>query len=56
MPGHSSLPSADCVNLSAVPGIHCLTAYQRERRGWPGQAWDKPGHDDFAIGRLKPNR
>ena len=24
MPGHSSLPCADGVNLSAVPGIHVL--------------------------------
>src|SRR5260370_25012315 len=23
-PGHSSLPRADCVNLSAMPGIHVL--------------------------------
>jgi hypothetical protein len=22
MPGHSILPCADCVNLSAMPGIH----------------------------------
>jgi hypothetical protein len=24
MPGHSSLPCADCVDLSAMPGIHVL--------------------------------
>jgi hypothetical protein len=26
MPGHSSLFFADCVNLSATPGIHVLPA------------------------------
>src|SRR5260370_40529573 len=26
MPGHSSLLCADCVNLSAMPGIHVITA------------------------------
>jgi hypothetical protein len=25
-----------------VPGIHVLTVWQQERRGWPGQ----PGHDE----------
>jgi len=43
MPGRSSLPCADCVNLSAMPGIHVLAALKQERRGWPGQArpWRK---------------
>src|SRR3984885_8032650 len=36
MPGHSSLPCADCVNLSAMPGIHVLA--QQGRRGWPGRS------------------
>ena len=38
MPGHSSLPCADCVNLSAMPGIHVFTAWQQEGRGWPGRS------------------
>src|SRR6267143_2899557 len=42
MPGLSSLPCADCVNLSAMPGIHVLTAAQQESRGWPGQAHGCP--------------
>jgi len=36
LPGHSSLPCADCVNLSAMPGIHVLTLHKQERRGWSG--------------------
>jgi hypothetical protein len=38
MPGHSSLACADCVNLSAMPGIHVLAAPKQERRGWPGRS------------------
>jgi hypothetical protein len=30
MPGHSSLPCADYVNLSALPGIHVLTPAKQE--------------------------
>jgi len=37
MPGHSSLPCADCVNLSAMPGIHVFLC-RCPRRGWPGRA------------------
>src|ERR1039457_1565319 len=36
MPGHSSLPCADRVNLSAMPGIHVFLAAGVKRRGWPG--------------------
>jgi len=48
MPGLSSLPCADCVNWSAMPGIHVLTVFtvlKQERRGWPGRArpWRKGG-------------
>jgi hypothetical protein len=38
MPDHSSLPCADCVNLSAMPGIHVLAALRQGRRGWPGRS------------------
>src|SRR6266436_6414317 len=31
----SCLPCADCVNLSAMPGIHVLAALRQERRRWP---------------------
>src|SRR5580692_5406998 len=34
MPGHSS-PRADCVDLSAMPGIHVFTVVMERRRGWP---------------------
>ena len=40
MPGHSGLPCADCVNLSAMPGIHVLAP----RKTW--MAGTKPGHDE----------
>jgi hypothetical protein len=40
MPGHSSLPCADCVNLSAVPGIHVFLYSLKDVDGR-----DKPGHD-----------
>ena len=51
MPGHSGLPCADCVNLSATPGIHVFTAAQQERRGCPGhrRAGATP-----SFGRLCP--
>src|SRR5713226_2681340 len=32
MPGHSSLPGADYVNLSALPGIHVFP--ERENKTW----------------------
>ena len=35
MPGQSSLFCADCVDLSALPGLHVL-ALKQEGRGWPG--------------------
>ena len=41
MPGHSSLPCADCVNLSAMPGIHVLA--HSSKKDVDGR--DKPGHD-----------
>ncbi len=50
MPGHSSLPCADCVNLSAMPGIHVFTAWQ-ERRGWPGH---RRAEATPSFGRLCP--
>lgn len=28
IPGHSSLPCADCVNLPAMPGIHALVSFE----------------------------
>jgi len=37
MAGHRSLFCADCVNLSAMPGIDVLTVWRQERRGWPGR-------------------
>ena len=42
MPGHSSQACADCVNLSALPGIHvfCLNG----KKDVDGR--DKPGHDE----------
>ena len=40
MPGRSSLFYADCVNLSAIPGIHVLAAATKSVDGR-----DKPGHD-----------
>jgi len=42
MPGHSSLPCADCVNLSAIPGIHVLQRINKE--DVDGRV--KPGHDE----------
>ena len=41
MPGHSSLLCADCVNLSAMPGIHVLT----EQHAVDVDGRDKAGHD-----------
>src|SRR6266851_9428731 len=43
MPGHSSLPCADCVNLSAVPGIH---VFLRNLTTKTRMAGTKPGHDN----------
>jgi hypothetical protein len=45
MPGHSSLPCADYVNLPALPGIHVLVPGSKkvvDGRDKP----DKPGHDE----------
>jgi hypothetical protein len=36
MPGHSSLPCADGVNLSAMPGIHVLAAITEEKTWMAG--------------------
>ena len=33
MPGRSSLPCADCVNLPAMPGIHVLAANKKDVDG-----------------------
>src|ERR1700716_2970551 len=44
MPGHSSLPFADCVNLSAMPGIRVLT----DPRGKRVDGRAKPGHDELV--------
>src|SRR5216683_5161162 len=41
MPGRSSLPCADCVNLSAMPGIHILAASQAQ-------------HDRLAVEAADP--
>src|SRR5260370_40067193 len=56
MPGHSSLPCADCVNLSAMPGIHVLAAFKQERRGWPGRSpamteneSTRPDHESLTL-------
>jgi hypothetical protein len=44
MPGHSSLPCADGVNLSAMPGIHVLRS---DWKTW--MAGTTPGHDGKRI-------
>ena len=41
MPGHSSLLFADCVNLSAMPGIHVFIHSENDVDGR-----DEPGHDE----------
>src|SRR5260370_30397710 len=41
MPGHSSLSCADCVNLSAMPGIHVLKSCS----GKDVDGRDEPGND-----------
>jgi hypothetical protein len=38
MPGRSSLPCADCVNLASMPGIDVLAVVEQEKRGWPGRS------------------
>jgi hypothetical protein len=48
MPGHSGLLCADCVNLSALPGIHVLLSFCK---GKDVDGRDKPGHDEY----LSPN-
>ena len=58
MPGHSSLPCADCVNLFAMQRIY--EGIYEEKRGWLGGG---PAHDGrvshFKIGGYhhgpKPN-
>src|SRR5260370_42457533 len=45
MPGHSSLPCADYVDLSAMPGIHVLTTNKKD-----GDGRDEPGHDGKYFG------
>jgi hypothetical protein len=42
MPGHSSLPCADCVNLSAIPGIHVFLLFKRQ----DVDGRNKSGHDE----------
>jgi hypothetical protein len=42
MPGRSSQACADCVNLSAMPGIHVF-ARQLLKKDVDGR--DEPGHD-----------
>jgi hypothetical protein len=32
-----------------VPGIHVLTAFPQERRGWPGQARTSPAMTKKSI-------
>jgi hypothetical protein len=47
MPGHSNLPCADCVNLSAMPGIHVLLHVSKKT--W--MAGTMPGHDEKRVVR-----
>jgi hypothetical protein len=44
MPGHSSLPCADGIDLSALPGIHVFFLEVQDVDGR-----DKPGHDDLTL-------
>jgi len=44
MAGHSSLPCADCVNLSALPAIHDLTGSKKDV-----DARHKAGHDGVIL-------
>ena len=44
--GHSSLPRADCVDLSAVPAIH----RSKSIFGFLMDARVKPAHDELEIG------
>jgi uncharacterized membrane protein len=46
MAGHSSLPCADYVHLSALPAIHVLFAHRGKK---DVDARDKPGHDDQEM-------
>jgi len=48
MAGHSSLPGADYVHLSALPAIHVLPRDRKE----DVDARDKPGHDGRNVTRL----
>src|SRR5260370_37995263 len=45
MPGHSSLLCADCINLSAMPGIHVITAsaLAQWRRLWQSAGSNRYG-------------
>jgi hypothetical protein len=42
MPGHSSLPCADYVYLSAAPGIHVFLSFKRQ----DVDGRNKSGHDE----------
>ena len=42
MPGHSSLPCADYVYLSAPPGIHVFLSFKRQ----DVDGRNKSGHDE----------
>src|SRR5260370_17001150 len=55
MPGHSSLPCADCVNLSAMPGIHVFLICWRQKTWMAGTspAMTKIGRDDAAAPSLR---
>src|SRR6202030_3225701 len=44
MAGYSSLPCADCVNLSALPAIHGLTSSKKDV-----DARHKAGHDGVIL-------
>src|SRR6202011_2819742 len=46
MPGHSGLPCADRVNLSAMPGIRVLAQFTSVKTWMAGT---KPGHDEYVV-------
>jgi hypothetical protein len=48
MPGHSSPPCADYVDLSALPGIHVFTT--DKKKDVDGR--DEPGHDEQECSDL----
>ena len=49
MPGRSSLPCADCVNLSAMPGIHVLLSLRTSQKE------DVDGRDEGPVGSAQQN-